>query len=152
MTTASQESVRKSIVVPLSQTDAFRLYTEGIATWWPLKTHSLAKERAATVVLEARVGGRVYERTAEGEERDWGTVVVCESPTRLVHTWHLGRGEATAQEVEVRFAPEGEGTRVDLVHTGWERYGQGAAEAIASYETGWGYVLGECYAAAAAAR
>ena len=85
MTSASETAIRKSVVVPLPVDEAFRLYTDGIATWWPLRTHSVAKAEAATCVLEARVGGRIYERTVAGEEHEWGRVTVCEPPTRLVY-------------------------------------------------------------------
>jgi uncharacterized protein YndB with AHSA1/START domain len=149
VTSASEAAIRSSVVVPRSIDAAFQLYTDGIATWWPLRTHSIAEEGAATCVFEARVGGRIYERTTAGEEHAWGTVIVCEPPSRLVHTWHPGRSDATAQEVEVRFTTDGRGTRVDVVHTGWERYGERLAQAIESYENGWEYVLRECFVAAA---
>jgi hypothetical protein len=38
----------------------------------------------------------------------------------------------------VRFAPEGEGTRVELEHRGWEKSGAGERS---SYDGGWEYVL-----------
>ena len=57
-------------------------------------------------------------------------------------TWHPDRGEETAQELEVRFTAEGDGTRVDIVHTGWERIGPDFRERMAGYDTGWGFVLG----------
>lgn len=46
-----------------------------------------------------------------------------------------------AQEVHVTFTPEGGGTRVCPVHSGWERYGEGAAEMRGNYEQGWTPVL-----------
>jgi hypothetical protein len=42
----------------------------------------------------------------------------------------------------VRFSAEGSGTRVELVHTGWERLGERAGEVRARYDTGWEPVLG----------
>jgi uncharacterized protein YndB with AHSA1/START domain len=132
----------KEITVDLPVEDEFRLYTEGLAPWWPFDTHSIGEHEVATVVLEPRLGGRLYERTKAGEERDWGSVVVWEPPHRLVHTWHLSRPEVSAQQVEVRFESDGTATRVELVHTGWEKLGEGAAESFGSYDTGWNYVLG----------
>ena len=41
------------------------------------------------------------------------------------------------------------GTRVELVHTGWERRGEQALEAMKGYDEGWEVVLGERYAGAA---
>ncbi len=139
---ANELVLRKSITVARPVEDAFRLYTEGIATWWPLRTHSVAGEDAETCVLEPRGGGRLYERTSAGEEHEWGTVLVWDPPHRLVHTWHPGRGEDSGQEIELRFASDGAGTRVELVHTGWEKLGDRMAEVMANYRTGWDFVLG----------
>jgi hypothetical protein len=36
-----------------------RVFTEGINTWWPLKTHSIGEDRAESVRIEPRVGGLV---------------------------------------------------------------------------------------------
>ena len=149
---ASEAVLRKAAHVPFPAEEAFHLYTDGIATWWPLRTHSVAKEDAATCVFEARVGGRIYERTSGGEELLWGTVVECEPPSRIVYAWHPGRSESTSQQVEMRFDPDGEGTRVEIVHTGWDRYGDDRDEAFADYETGWEYVLRKLAEHAAANR
>ncbi len=146
---ASEPVLRKTITVARPVEDAFRLYTEGIATWWPLETHSVGRRDAETCVLEPRHGGRLYERTSAGAEHHWGTVLVWDPPHRLVHTWHPGGDEASAQEVEIRFAPDGAGTRVELVHTGWEKLGDRAASVFQSYDSGWDFVLG-CYDGATA--
>ena len=50
-----------------------------------------------------------------------------------------------AGEVEVRFEPDGgDGTRVELVHRGFERHGEGAADyrAAMDSEQGWDFILG----------
>ena len=139
--------IAKTITVGRPVAEAFRVFTEEIATWWPLDTHSRSPERAVTAVIEPRAGGRIYERTREGEELDWGEVLVWEPPHRLVHSWHLGRPDAT--EVEVRFVPDEAGTRVELEHRGWEALGAEATKSRANYDSGWDYVLGERYGAAA---
>ena len=145
----SDLTLRKTVEVGTPPERAFRLFTEGMGTWWPKETHSVGEERAETVVFEPGVGGRIVERTLDGEEHVWGTVTVWEPPRRLVMTWHPGRGPETAQEVEVRFEPSGTGTRVELVHTGWERLGDRAAAVYDNYDGGWSYVVGERFAAAA---
>ncbi len=53
-------AVKKSVTVNLSVEDAFRLFTEGIHTWWPLASHSIGEEDAESCVLEEKEGGRVY--------------------------------------------------------------------------------------------
>jgi uncharacterized protein YndB with AHSA1/START domain len=145
----SETAVRKSVVVSRPVEEAFRVYTEELGRWWPFaRTHSVGKEDVETVILEGREGGRFYERTKSGDEHVWGTVVVWDPPNRILHTWHPGRGEETSQMVEMTFTPVADGTRVELVHTGWERLGDRMREAVASYDTGWDKVLGEYVEAA----
>jgi hypothetical protein len=54
---------------------AFQVWTGRIARWWPAD-HTVSGEPEATVVLEGRAGGRIYERTAAGTEHDWGEVTI----------------------------------------------------------------------------
>ena len=48
---------------------------------------------------------------------------------------------AAGQEVELTFTPDGDRTRLELVHTGWERLGDRMEATMASYVTGWDRVL-----------
>lgn len=139
--------IEKTITVARPVEEAFRIYTEELGSWWPLHSHARNTERRDTAVLEPRVGGRLYERTRDGEELDWGEVQIWDPPHRLVHSWHLGRPEAT--EVEVRFAPDGDATRVELVHRGWANED---AERRQMYDSGWDFVFGECFGRQAGAR
>jgi uncharacterized protein YndB with AHSA1/START domain len=137
----------KTILVNASPERAFRVYTEEIATWWPFsKTHSVGEEKTETVIFEPGVGGRLFERERDGTEHLWGTVLEWDPPRRVVHSWHPGRDEASAQRVELRFSAEGEQTRVELEHRGWETLGAEAAEMYKKYDEGWEYVLGERFA------
>jgi uncharacterized protein YndB with AHSA1/START domain len=95
--------------------------------------------RPERAVFEPRAGGRVYEQTG-GEQHDWADVLVYDPPTRLVLRWRVNP-ENPPTEVEIVFRPEGEGTRVDLEHRGWEAYGDGAAESRSGYNSGWDFVL-----------
>jgi uncharacterized protein YndB with AHSA1/START domain len=144
----SETAIRKSVTVNRPPEAAFRLFTEQIASWWPYWTHSIEKEHVETVVFEAYEGGRFYERSKSGEEHLWGTVLVCEPPRRIVYSWHPGRGEETSQEVEITFTPTGNGTRLELVHSGWEKLGERMEAAVAEYTTGWDKVLGHYVEAA----
>jgi len=127
---AQDLTVRKSVVVDCSPEHAFEVFTERIHTWWPHESHSPADERPESTTFEPRVGGRLYDRTADGEEHEWATVL----------DWHVSPGRPST-ELEVRFVAEGDGTRVELEHRGWERYGEEAAGACASYNSGWETVL-----------
>ena len=83
----------------------------------------------------------MYEIQKDGTEAPWGTVLVWEPPHRFMMSWHPGRDENTAQELEVRFKSEGEGTRLELIHRGWEILGDMAEETRIGYDSGWDNVL-----------
>ena len=153
METAVDLAIRRSIQVNASPERAFDVFASGIGNWWPLETHSIGAMQGAPpqeLHLELREGGRFYERTAEGEERSWGSVLRYDRPRRLVLEWHVNP-ENPATEIDVTFTPEDCGTRVELVHRGWERFAD-ATETRTSYdgESGWTTVLG-LYAEAAGA-
>lgn len=141
--------VRKTLTVPLPPQEAFHLFTAGIATWWPLATHSVGESKAETVIMEGRASGRFYERSSDGKTATWGEIRIWDPPRRLVYSWHPGRTADTAQEVELVFAPAGTGTRIELEHRGWERLGEKAAATRDNYDTGWNHVFRECYGKAA---
>lgn len=141
------EPVRKTLTVARTPPDAFSLFTAGIARWWPLGTHSIGAGRARACAIEPRVGGEVYEMDDQGVRSAWGQVLVWEPPQRFVMTWHPGRAPDTAQEVEVRFVPDGTGTRVELEHRGWQTLGDRARETRDGYESGWPAVLARYVAA-----
>ncbi len=137
-----QPPLRKIVIVPWSQEAAFRRFTTGIDTWWPRSTHSVGQERAVSVALEERVGGRIYEQLDDGSVSVWGTVLRFEAPSELAFTWHPGREPETAQEVSLIFTGTPEGTKVELTHSGWDVLGESAAETRADYDRGWDTVLG----------
>ena len=139
-TQAEDLTVRKSVTVNCSQERAFDVYTAGISSWWPLETHSMGGERAVEAVFEPGVDGRLFERMAGGEEHEWAKVLVWEPPHRFVIDWHVNPDNPPT-EVEVTFSAEGDRTRVDLEHRGWERFGDRASEASGSYNSGWESVL-----------
>jgi uncharacterized protein YndB with AHSA1/START domain len=138
--------VRKQITVACSVEQAFRTFTEGIGTWWPVRTHSITADADGSnppeaVVFETEAGGRLYERARDGRECDWATILVWEPPHRIVLEWKVNP-VAPPTEVEVGFAPASTGTRVELEHRGWERYADGGSAERASYDSGWHGVLG----------
>jgi hypothetical protein len=135
-------AVRKSVFVRCAPEHAYRVFTERINDWWPLAGHSVFEDEVDRLVWEGRVGGRVYELAKDGEEGLWGTLIAWDPPRSFTMTWHPGRGEERAQELRISFSAEGDGTRVDLVQTGWERIGPDFRERMADYEKGWGSVLG----------
>ncbi len=136
------EDVRKVVTVDCTVEEAFRVFTSEAMSWWPIATHTVGGDEVREIVFEERVGGEVYEITAAGDRSHWATVVSWEPPTRLVLAWNILEREAVPTEVEVRFEPDGPGTRVELEHRGWEAIAEDAEVKRSSYETGWAHILG----------
>ena len=115
---------------------AFEVWTSRFDQWWP-RGHSVSGDPAA-IVLEPRLGGRIYERTADGTEIDWGEVTIWDPPGRLAYLWHIRRDRADATNVELTFADTGDGsTRLHISHSGWERLGDDAASWRDANRAGW---------------
>lgn len=136
------EAIRKSVTVDCTVEEAFRVFTTDAMSWWPLAGHSIHEDAVQQIVFEPHEGGDVYELTAAGEKGHWATVVTWEPPNRLVLEWNVLRREPVPTELEVRFLPEGDSTRVELEHRGWEAVVEAAEAKRESYEKGWGEVLG----------
>jgi uncharacterized protein YndB with AHSA1/START domain len=146
---AALAPVVKSVTVALPLEAAFRLFTDDASRWWPLTTHSVFGDAAASCRLEGQVGGRFYEVHRDGtQQAEWGRVLAWEPPRRVLFSFYPGRNPDTAQQVEVLFQPDAAGTRITLTHHGWEQLGQASEKLRAGYDEGWAFVLAQ-YAAAA---
>ncbi|HWL97867.1 MAG TPA: SRPBCC family protein [Nocardioidaceae bacterium] len=128
-TQATQVSVTVTVAAPLEK--AFTVFTERFDTWWPY-SHHLGNSDLEVAVLEPRVGGRWYERTTDGAECDWGTVLAWDPPGHVAMSWHIGPtweavdDPALASRVDVRFVAEAPGrTTVTLTHSELDRHGEG---------------------------
>lgn len=130
----------RSAFVQRNQEDAFRIFTTEIGAWWPLPTHGLFGERAASVSFR---DGQIVETAVDGSELVWGEIRQWEPPSGLIMSWHPGRDATDASEVEVRFIASEGGTNVVLEHRGWEQFGADAMSRRRSYigPNAWGYVL-----------
>ncbi|MDT5292711.1 MAG: hypothetical protein QOF88_7600, partial [Mycobacterium sp.] len=84
------EPLRLSYELSCPTDHAFDVWTTRIAGWWP-KGHSTSGDPGASVVLEPREGGRIFERLTDGTEIDWGVITQWDPPRRLGYTWHIGR-------------------------------------------------------------
>jgi uncharacterized protein YndB with AHSA1/START domain len=127
---------RRSVTVPVSPAEAFRIYTERPAEWLPPEHTFLPGPQSIT--MEPRAGGRFYERGADGTEVTRGTITEWAPPGRLAVTWRIGPGwrpvfdDEQASVIVVEFSPAGTGaTEVTVTYTHLERHGE-MAEAIRS--------------------
>lgn len=142
--------VRKEITVEASQARAFNVFAQELGAWWPLATHHIGSAPAETAIIEPRVGGRWFERAADGTECDWGRVLIWDPPGRLVLSWEISADfkpdENIDTQVEVRFVAVGPAlTRVELEHRRLEGFGAAAEQmrGIFDSEGGWSRILRE---------
>ncbi len=140
--------VRKSLKVNAPQAKAFDVFTAGMSRWWPA-SHTILKSPFKEAIVEPRAGGRWYHIGEDGSTCETGTVRIWDPPSRLVLVWRLNAQwqyePDLDTEVEVRFTPDGDGTRVELEHRHLERMGEAGEIARAAIDApnGWGGILEE---------
>ena len=135
----------------MTPAQTFQQFTQGLAQCWPPAGRGPDAPRA---FIEPHVGGRWYERDAQGQLGLWGQVLAWTPPRGLVLAWQVGaNGEfdpALSTEVEVAITPlSSTASLVSLEHRHLERFGAVAAaqEALVASATGWVGIL-ERYCAA----
>jgi uncharacterized protein YndB with AHSA1/START domain len=137
--TTPPEPLRLTLEVDCAPEDAFAVWTQRFSLWWPAD-HTVTGD-PALVALEPRLGGRIYERGADGTEHEWGEITLWEPPGRLGYLWHLMRDRADATDVEITFRRDGSGTRVEIEHRGWQRLGAYAGVWRERNQVGWSTLL-----------
>jgi uncharacterized protein YndB with AHSA1/START domain len=144
MTTHVQEtSVTTQTVVDAPIDHAFRVFTDGIGSWWDPGHHILEAE-LAEMLFEPRVGGHIIDRGTDGSECRWSRVLAYEPPHRVCFSWdinlnwQLETDPAKASEIEVTFTEEGpDRTRVLLTHRHLDRHGEGWEGMRDAVGSGW---------------
>ena len=99
----------RTVVIQATPQIVFSFFTESDrwASWW-----------GAGSTIEPKSGGRVYIRHANGIESS-GEVVEVDPPTRIVFTYGFNSGNPIppgSSRVTISLAPQGRGTRLDLLH------------------------------------
>ena len=114
-----------SIAVAVPPADAFRIFTEEIDQWWRHGSKYRIGHGRSVVHLEPKLHGRLFESFGSGPQArvvETGRVTLWEPPLHFVLSWravNFAPDEHT--EVDVSFAPNGQGTLVTLTHSGWSR-------------------------------
>ncbi|WP_029136117.1 SRPBCC family protein [Nakamurella lactea] len=106
---------------------------DGLATWW---WHTWPDTRYQ---VDATVGGSYRIDAADHGIGVRGVFLELTPPQRLVFSWIWieDGAEGESERVAVTFTPDGDGTRIDLLHTGpWT-----SAEPVDAYRQGWDFVL-----------
>ena len=129
-------TIRKSIQVERSPEISFKVFCEEIGAWWPGGFGG----KDTKLAMELRVGGRFFEKRTDGTEYEIGRLTAYQPPRVVAFSWRAPSWEVTTQ-VEVRFIPAGNGTRIELEHRGFEQDAK-VRENRKSYDGGWDLVLG----------
>lgn len=137
--------VTASADVAVSAKAAFAAFTERMTDWWPAEYAMVPTPRQ--VIIEPGIGGRWYEKGADGSERLVATVVAWDPPHRAAFDWHIDAAWQSdpdlATSLDIRFVAAGSSTRVELSHGNLERFGDQAEvvrQALAG-AGGWGDLL-----------
>jgi uncharacterized protein YndB with AHSA1/START domain len=137
----TEVTVSQELDVPVEH--AFRVFTEGIGSWWNPGHHILAAE-LAEMIFEPYAGGHIIDRGTDGSECRWSRVLAYEPPHRVRFSWdislswQLETDPAKASEIEVTFTPLGPArSRVRLVHRHLDRHGDGWESMRDAVGSGW---------------
>ncbi len=115
-------SVIVSLRVAATPRRAFDAFTRDIGLWWrPNGLFRFTPRSPGVVSFEGGAGGRFIETLPGGKVFVIGDIRVWAPGERLVFGWRCA-GFAPEQdtEVEVRFEPVGDETRISVEHRGWD--------------------------------
>jgi uncharacterized protein YndB with AHSA1/START domain len=111
-----------SLRVAASPARAFDVFTREINAWWqPNTLFRFTPRSPGALAFEPGLGGRLTETLANGKVFEVGRITVWDPGSRLAFTWRqasFSAGQMT--DVEVRFEPVGDETRVTVEHRGWD--------------------------------
>lgn len=111
-----------SLRVEASPARAFEAFTAEIGAWWQSSPLFMLTPRGdGRLRFESGEGGRLMTDLPTGRSFEIGRISVWEPGERLVLSWRQGtfRPDQTT-ELEVRFEPVGEQTRITIEHRGWD--------------------------------
>jgi hypothetical protein len=108
--------------VDASPTRAFEVFTKEVGLWWrPNAMFQFTPRSPGTVSFEGELGGRFVETLANGKVFEIGRITAWEPGVRLAFGWRQATFTPDQHtEVDVRFEPVGEETRVTVEHRGWD--------------------------------
>ena len=124
MTTTDAATV--TTVVAVDPDTAFEVFTEEVDGWWKHgPRYRAGGDRKSTMRFEPGVGGRLLEvyDEAAGESFELGRVRVWKPGEQL--SFEMGGRDLRAGEttqVDIRFEKVDGGTRVTVVHGGWDAF------------------------------
>ena len=113
------------------------LTTPEMADWWGQD----GMYRTHDYVIDLRPGGRWSCKATGGDGAEstvGGEYITVEPPRVLEYTWEPSWDNFAVSRVRIDIEPRGAGSRVKIVHTGFE----GREQMAQNHADGWGRVLG----------
>lgn len=107
--------------VKASPERAFQAFVDEISQWWqPNPLFQTTPRPPGRLAFEPGEGGRLIETLASGKVFEIGQILCWGPPERLVFSWRQATFPPDLHtEVEVRFEPVGQETRVSIEHRGF---------------------------------
>lgn len=106
----------RSLTTRLTPGEAWQLFCEDLAIWWPVARVSLSAQSDGalpqSVVLSPQVDGTLREVLFDGREGVWATVTDAMAPNMIALDWALGTESVVP--IIVRFEAETGGSRLTL--------------------------------------
>jgi len=109
--------------VKASRERAFDVFTREIGLWWrPNDLFRFTPGPPGRMAFEPWLDGRLTETDPQGRAFEIGRVTQWAPGEKLAFTWRQASfAPDQFTEVEVRFEPVGDETRVTVEHSGWDR-------------------------------
>ena len=111
-----------AIRVPADPARAFDAFTGDIGAWWrPDPLFRITPHGDGALSFEPGPDGRLVTTLGNGETFEIGRILVWEPGRRLVFVWRQASfSPDQSTEVEVRFEPVDDETRVSIEHRAWD--------------------------------
>lgn len=115
-------SVLVSLRVAASPQRVFEVFTQDIGVWWrPSGIFQLTPRGDGELRFEGGETGRLVTRLPNGQAFEIGRITAWRPGEKLAFTWRQATfGPEQFTQVEVRFEPVGQDTRVTVEHRGWD--------------------------------
>lgn len=142
----------KTITVPCSQEQAFKVFIDELDSWWPLERFSVSALGGSVpkgLRVEAKEGGEIVEIGPDDSEHRWGKINSYDPHDYLSMDFHVPHPSETvpvASLLEVRFTSQGERrTEVELTQSNWEAFGDMASMVHGGYSGAWKVIFEKAY-------
>jgi len=125
--------VEQAVMVEASPRRVFEALTGDVSAWWG-PPHIIDEKRSRDIVMEPRLGGRLYEDWGDGAGALWATVTRIRPDEYLELTGPLGTRRVVMGVITFTLEPRGGGTLLRLSH---RALGEMGPDTETSYDEGW---------------